>query len=141
MKVIVVRSYVVPEKKGSTEIKSKEVVFHDFQLTLEGFSLTIASLYTQDERDMQQKAVNTLQRNILQSRSDLALHTDLDVGELQEVLGDVNNKLVHEGKGNTLTDDGLIGANDSMVSDSTHTSLEQGVHQSFSSGDVLLKML
>nr|GMD17545.1 replication protein A 70 kDa DNA-binding subunit D-like [Ipomoea batatas] len=31
MKVRVVRSYVVPEKKGSTVIKSKEVVFHDYE--------------------------------------------------------------------------------------------------------------
>nr|GMD12697.1 Pentatricopeptide repeat-containing protein, chloroplastic [Ipomoea batatas] len=136
MKVIVVRSYVVLEKKGSTEIKSKEVVFHDFQdlsSKVESKDDTGTDLHIR-------YPCKGLSATLLQGY-DLALHTNLDVRELQEVLGDVNNKLVHEGKGNTLTDDVLIGANDSMVSDNTHTSLEQGVHQSFSSGDVLLKML
>nr|GMC97569.1 Pentatricopeptide repeat-containing protein, chloroplastic [Ipomoea batatas] len=65
----------------------------------------------------------------------------------QEVLGDMDNKLVHESWGNVKSIQCVINivseikipnTKDSVVSASTHRSLEESVNQSLSPGDILL---
>uniref|UniRef100_A0A8R7U5A8 Uncharacterized protein n=1 Tax=Triticum urartu TaxID=4572 RepID=A0A8R7U5A8_TRIUA len=98
----------------------------EHQLALERLALSLASPDTQDERD-------------------------LDVGECHEVLGEVDDELVHERRGDVQPVHGvvevvlaqaladvLVGAQDSLVGAVAHGGLEQGVHDAFPPRDVLL---